>query len=64
MSYLIVKCPYCGDVRAIKTGFKSFQCFNCGRRVKFNVKLVLARVDDHHEVPYMVMKFKEAKIKK
>jgi len=64
MSYLIVKCPYCGDVRAVKCGVKSFQCFNCGKRVKFSIKLILYRTDDRRIVPHVVMKFKEMYCKK
>ena len=46
MSYLVVKCPYCGDVRAVRAGVKSFQCFNCGKRIVFSLGLVLYKVDD------------------
>ncbi|MEM0084196.1 MAG: DUF1922 domain-containing protein [Candidatus Methanomethylicia archaeon] len=59
MSYLVVKCPYCGDVRAVRAGVKSFQCFNCGKRIVFSLGLVLYKVDDKRLVPYVVMKFKE-----
>jgi len=64
MSYLIVKCPHCGDVRAVHSGVKSFQCFTCGRRVKFYPHLILYKTSDRDSLPLLVMKFKEVSLKR
>jgi hypothetical protein len=63
MSYLIVKCPHCGDVRAVHSSVKSFQCFTCGRRVKLAPHLILYRTGDRDSLPLLVMKFKEISLK-
>lgn len=64
MSYLIVRCPYCGDVRAVNFCVKTFQCFTCGRRIKMSKSLILFKTDDRNIVPVIVMKFKEKFLRK
>ncbi|HDO20057.1 MAG TPA: DUF1922 domain-containing protein [Candidatus Bathyarchaeota archaeon] len=61
--YLAVKCPHCGDIRAISSNAKSFQCFTCGKRVKIRGDLILESSNDHHEISRIV-RFLKMKSKK
>jgi len=56
--YLIVKCPYCNEVRAVKGQVKTYTCFRCGKKVKLLKSQILARTNNHNEVPILTKKFK------
>ncbi|RLG85478.1 MAG: hypothetical protein DRO15_07470 [Thermoprotei archaeon] len=51
MTYLIVMCPYCGEIRAIKENQKTALCYKCGRRFRtLNARIVMRSVPSNKVV--------------
>jgi len=60
--YLAVKCPYCGECRAINFGVKTFMCFKCGRRIKIEKAKIIGGANHYSVIAEIVRKAKIGKL--
>lgn len=52
--YDIVKCSHCGELRAVRTGQRSFTCYRCGRRLRVGASQLVARGVEHSRVQEVI----------
>jgi hypothetical protein len=54
MTYGVVICPRCEQVKAADLNFKTTKCLGCAKVIKLHKTKVLARTDDNEEITFLV----------